>query len=93
MLKLLLMNGMDTGTFPVIMRHVQSMLVSTRDRNELQHSLVGEEPLAVLPVTKLMQGVKLVIIELVHGVLICAFAPKNIADIIIRVASGAFRHE
>lgn len=64
--------GIGIGTLAVMRRHVHSMLVLTRDLNELQHSLVGEFPFALLPVMKLKQGVKLVIMEAVHGVLICA---------------------
>lgn len=64
--------GIGIGTLAVMTRHVHSMLVLIRDFKELQHSLVGEFPLLLLPVMKLKHGVKLVIIEAVHGVLICA---------------------
>lgn len=46
--KFLLINGMDRGTFPVIIRQVQSMLSDMRDFSELQQSAVGEEPVALL---------------------------------------------
>lgn len=49
------------------------MPVPISDRNEPQQSDVGDVPLLVLPVIKLKHGVKLVIIEVVHGVLICPF--------------------
>lgn len=58
------------------------------DRNELQQPGEGDEPLLVLPVIKLKQGVKLLIVEVVHGVLICplttvAEMTKRVADIAI----------
>jgi len=57
----------------VINRQAQSIPVLMRDLNELQQLPVGDEPLLVLPVIKFMHGVKLLIIEVVHGVLICPF--------------------
>lgn len=58
------------------------------DRNELQQPGEGDEPLLVLPVIKLKQGVKLLIVEVVHGVLICPLTTvvemtKRVADIAI----------
>ncbi|KAJ7006200.1 hypothetical protein D5086_004461 [Populus alba] len=54
-------------------RQAQSMPVLISDFNELQQLAVGGEPLLVLPVIKLTHGVKLDIIDMVHGVLICPF--------------------
>jgi hypothetical protein len=62
--------GIWKGMFPVRMRHKQPMPLVVRDFIELQQSEVGDVPLAVLFVTKPMQGVKLEIIEALHGVLI-----------------------
>ena len=69
--KLALMKGMETGTFPVIMRQAQSMLFSTSDFKALQQPRLGEEPATILK-----HGVKLLIMELLHAVLICAFVFK-----------------
>lgn len=44
------MNGIETGTFPVTIRHVQSMLSLMRFFSESQHSAVGEDPVPLLPV-------------------------------------------
>lgn len=44
------MNGIETGTFPVTIRHIQSMLSLIDDLSELQQSSVGEEPFPLLPV-------------------------------------------
>lgn len=66
--------GSGMGTLAVMTRQVHSTLVRIIDLKDLQHSWVGEPPLALLPVMKLKQGVKLVIIEAVHGVLIWARA-------------------
>lgn len=69
---------------------MQSLLVLIRDRSESQHPAVGEAPPPELPVMKFMQGVKLVIIDAVHGVLICALTDAN--EIITSVvASNDFR--
>lgn len=38
------------GTFPVIIRHAHSMLISTSDLSVEQQSDVGEVPFPVLPV-------------------------------------------
>lgn len=88
-------NGIETGTFPVIIRHAQSMLSVMRDFNESQQSRVGDEPEPVLPVMKFKQGVKLLIIEVEHAVLICAFVLKIVQDIIraINVIVVALIHE
>lgn len=64
--------GNWTGTLAVRRRHAQSTLLPNRDLSEPQHWVVGEVPLPVLPVMKFMHGVKLVIIDAVHGVVICA---------------------
>ena len=55
-------------------RQLQSMLVLRSDLNELQQSAVGEDPVPVLPVMKLKHGVKVEIIEVVQGELICPSA-------------------
>jgi hypothetical protein len=65
--------------------------VLVSDCNALQHSDVGDEPLLLLPVIKLKQGVKLLIIEVVHGVLICPLT--NIAEMTKRVADIAISLE
>lgn len=64
--------GIWKGTLPVAMRQRQSLLLLIRDLRELQQSEVGAVPFWVLLVTKLRQGVKVVIIEGVHGVVIWA---------------------
>jgi hypothetical protein len=63
------------------------------DCNELQQPVVGDEyePLLVLPVIKLKHGVKLLIIDAVHGVLICPLT--NIAEMTKRVANIAISLE
>ena len=58
----------------MIKRQLQSMLVLRSDLNELQQSAVGEDPVPVLPVMKLKHGVKVEIIEVVQGELICPSA-------------------
>lgn len=63
------------------------MLVLMSDRNELQQSDVGEDPLPLLPVMKFKHGVKLEIIEVVQGELICPLA--GITEIASRVAYTA----
>lgn len=63
--------GSEKGTFPVIRRQPQSTLLLMTDLRESQQAVDGEEaPFLVLPVMKFKQGVKLVSIETVHGVLI-----------------------
>ena len=62
--------GIWRGTFPVTMRHKQSLLPLVRDFSALQQSALGEVPFEVLFVKKFRQGVKLEIIEALHGVLI-----------------------
>ena len=47
------------------------MPLAIRDLNEPQQLLVGDVPPLLLPVMKFRHGVKLVIIELVHGLEIC----------------------
>ena len=64
-----------------ISRQAQSTLLFAKDLNDSQHVLDGTPPLLlVLPVIKFAHGVKLVIIDVVHGVLICPFTefPTNI---------------
>ena len=68
---MVLLMGNWKATFPVRMRHKQPMPPLVRDFRELQQSAVGEVPLALLFVTKPMQGLKLEIIEALHGLLIC----------------------
>lgn len=68
---MVLLRGIWKGMFPVRMRHKQPMPPLVRDFRELQQSAVGEVPLELLLVTKLMQGLKLEIIEALHGLLIC----------------------
>ena len=63
--------GILKGTLPVIMRHKQSMPPLVSDLMELQHSAVGEVPLALLFVRKFIQGLnKLFIIDVLQGVLL-----------------------
>lgn len=62
--------GRLTGTFPVNMRQAQSMLPVMREAKESQQPEVGDLPPLVLPVMTFMHGVKLVIRELVHAVVI-----------------------
>ena len=59
------------GTLPVTMRHKQSIPPVVRVLRALQQSAVGEVPLAVLLVSKFIQGVKVLSIDGLHGVLIC----------------------
>lgn len=64
------------------------------DCNEPQQPVVGgddDELLLVLPVIKLKHGVKLLIIDAVHGVLICPLT--NIAEMTKRVANIAISLE
>lgn len=50
---------------------MQSTLLLVRDLRESQQAVDGEDaPFPVLPVIKFIHGVKLLIIEIVHGVLI-----------------------
>ena len=70
-----LLIGILKGTLAVTRRHKQSMPLLVSDLRAPQHSVVGEVPLALLPVRKPIQGVKRVlIVEGLHGVLICALA-------------------
>jgi hypothetical protein len=62
--------GIWKGTFPVTMRHIQSLIPLVRDFSALQQSALVEVPFAVLFVKKFRQGVKLEIIEALHGLLI-----------------------
>lgn len=80
-----------TGTLAVSTRQAQSTLVLVSDCKALQQSDVGDEPLLLLPVMKLKHGVKLLIIDIVHGVLICPLT--NIAEMTKRVADIAISLE
>ena len=62
--------GIRKGTLPVTMRQTQSMPPLVRVLRELQQSAVGEVPLALLLVMKLIQGVKVLSIDGLHAVLI-----------------------
>jgi len=65
------LTGILKGTLPVTMRHKQSMPPLVRDLRAVQHSVVGEVPLALLFVRKFIQGVKKVpTIDALHGVVI-----------------------
>lgn len=64
--------GMLNGTLPVVMRQKQSLPLLIKDLSELQQSAGGEVPLRLLLLRKFMQGVKVEIIEGVHGVVIWA---------------------
>lgn len=83
--------GSWTGTLAVSKRQAQSTLVLVSDCKALQQSGVGDEPLLLLPVMKLKHGVKLLIIDVVHGVLICPLT--NIAEMTKRVADIAISLE
>lgn len=72
------------GTLADISRQAQSELVFTKDLNDSQHVLDGVAPLLVLPVIKFAHGVKLLIIEVVQGVLICAFT--ELTNITVKAA-------
>lgn len=65
-----LLIGKRNGTLPVTMRHKQSMPLDVSVLSELQQSAVGEVPLALLLVSKFIQGVKMLSADGVHGVLI-----------------------
>lgn len=68
--------GTEKGTLPVTMRHRQSMPPLAMDLRESQHWEVGDDvdPLEELLVRKFMQGVKALITDALHGVLIWALA-------------------
>lgn len=59
--------GSWKGTLPVTIKQKQSLLVLVRAFSELQQSAVGEVPLELLLVRKLMQGLKLEIAEALQG--------------------------
>lgn len=65
------LKGNCTGTFPVMIRQAQSTLVLIIVFTTPQQSVVGELPLLLLPVMKFKHGVKLLMMEVVHGVDIC----------------------
>lgn len=84
--------GSETGTFPVTRRQVQSTLLLIIDLRESQQAVDGEEaPFLVLPVIKFKHGVKVVSIEIVHGVLIWQSAETT--KKINIVADTKFRHK
>lgn len=62
--------GIETGTPAFIIRQVQSLLVLVSSLSALQQSADGPTPVELLPVIKLIHGVKLETMELVHGVVI-----------------------
>lgn len=74
--------GRGTGTLAVSKRQAQSMLIPERDLRVVQQLSFCEEPLLLLPVMTLKHGVKLLIIEAVHGERICPLTeelPKIVA--------------
>lgn len=80
--------GTWKGTLPVTMRHAQSMLDPVTARRASQQSRVGDVPFAVLFVRKPRHGVKLAIIDALHGVLIWAregVAERTTTAIIIAI--------
>lgn len=82
----LILGSGNIGTLADITRQAHSILVLIKDTNESQHVLDGAvKPimLLVLPVMRLAHGVKLLIIEVVHGVLICPVT--NFTEVIKRV--------
>lgn len=64
------MKPVGSGTFAVRMRQAQFMLVLVNDFKESQQPTVGVREPPLLPVMKLRHGVKVEIMEEVHGVLI-----------------------
>lgn len=80
------LNGSWKGTLADITRQAQSTLVFTKDLNDSQHVLDGTAPLLVLPVIKFAHGVKLLIIDVVHGVLICPVTAEFPPNITINTA-------
>lgn len=62
--------GTRKGTLAVTMRHAQSKLLPVRFLREPQQSEDGDVPLPLLFVRKFMQGVNVVSIVGVHGLLI-----------------------
>ena len=70
--------GSRKGTLPVTMRHVQPMLLLVRFLRALQQAALGDVALALLLVRKLKQGVKVVSIAGVHGLLmVCPLTGNN----------------
>lgn len=65
-----LLIGTPKGTLPVTTRHKQSIPSLVRFLSEPQQPAVGEEPLAVLLVRKVIHGAKVASTEAVHAVLI-----------------------
>lgn len=85
------LTGNWIGTLAVISKQAQSTLVFMIVLNALQQLEVGDDPLLLLPVMKLKHGVKFMIIEVVHDVVICPLtdaakmATITIVDIAIRL--------
>ena len=73
--------GSGIGTLADITRQAQSILLIIKDLNESQHVADGANPLLELPVMKLAHGVKVLIIDVVHGVVICPLTKFNEAVI------------
>lgn len=71
-----LLTGICNGTLADTRRQAQSTLVVIKDRNESQHVADGVKPLLMLPVMKLAQGVIVLIIEVVQGVVITCAVTK-----------------
>lgn len=62
--------GIWNGMPPATMRHMQPIPLLVSDLSESQHCEVGDVLLRLLLVTKFKHGVKLEIMEGVHGVVI-----------------------
>ena len=69
-----LLIGRLNGTLPVTIRHMQSVLLVMSEPRASQQPEVGEPPPFVLPVMKFRHGVKLLMRELLHAVVIWADA-------------------
>ena len=80
------LKGSRSGTLADITIQAQSIPVLISDLNDSQHEVDGVVPLLVLPVMMLAHDVKLLIIEVVHGVLICPLA--RFIEITIRAANS-----
>lgn len=69
--------GILKGTLPVAIWQRQPVPLVVNDFSTLQQSEVGAVPLALLLVIKFMHGVKLVSIEVVHGILNWPYTGKD----------------
>lgn len=85
------LTGILKGTLPVAIRQRQSFPLAMRELSELQQSEVGEVPLLLLLVTKLMHGVNVVIMEGVQGVVICP-ETGEIAIVVAKIATTRIRN-